>query len=497
MGFLAKAATRRLIEPIESPITIPQVPNASFLNTSELVTFSLYRALLARAMRPTKSSWSLRDERVTTGLAEARSGTSILRVMGIPSAIQVSVGVPAPDCSFSSDWELQGRFTGDSARFAVTQVRTVDDRLANGDLFEEIRSLCVAALSGPVPEIEVVPGAPSVDSLVSTARVDPPTEMKELQSDYLAPVPESFRSLEQIDLPDIDLDGLREAMRGTGFPMVADPRTGGPAFALDGGAVNSPGLLSARRHGRGACLVVVVPEEEERLGRLRTFRAVMVMLNSLAFRLKAAAPASFRAVVDYIEKHCGKPAAPAWTALMREGLRGSGFFDQNFDISRVVPLHRGMSFPVGVVVRGVDRPLAPVLRNSRAWLLVRSRIATSGLRRESRYNNATFTTRRAVSVQVGDEIMPSVRYVHTTDLPLVFDGTVVETAPNGWFWETVLRSRVLEDGRRESVLALTGASRLQDTMMYGAEYLKHLSVFASLVQATDPTAELRTVLLRL
>lgn len=489
MGFLAKVGNSRTIDPVDCRVAVPPSEAAPFLTRAELLTFAVYRTLLARAMRPMTSSWGVPNERVAPSVLAVRSGVSQLRVRGIPSAIQVALGATAPDGRFSADWELQGAFHDQGAHLAATQIRMLDGKLENAELFKEIRSLLVDTLAGPTPELQVVSGVPALDQWISPVPVARPEGGGELRFDYFAPVPDSFGSGNEIELPDIDLAALREILAATPFPLLE----GTQAVPLGADGADS---ISARGNGDGACLVVRVRTDHERMARLRLFRTSMVILNDLARRLKTVAPESFRAVVGFVERQCGKAGAPAWTVLMREGLRDPGFFASNYDTSRVVPLNHGALFPVALVVRGADRSLAETLRTSRAWLLVRGRMRTSGLRKDTRYANAAFTTRRAVGVQAGDKIMPSVRYAQTTDLPVVFDSTLPETSPNAWFWETVLRSRTLDD-RRHTVVTLTGATRLGDALMYGEEYLRHLGEFSRIVSATDPTAEIDTVLLRL
>jgi hypothetical protein len=158
----------------------------------------------------------------------------------------------------------------------------------------------------------------------------------------------------------------------------------------------------------------------------------------------------------------------------------------------LLPLAADLPIAMTCTARDVD--LTDVLLDAERWLAVRQRgSANDPLDPSSRGTPRRYFTRRPVVLtKERRPAVPLLRYGYATSNDLT---ELPKVDKPDWFWGVKLRSSVLDDGRRRSVLVLDGSSSSHGVLSYANELLVLFDAFAQLVRHRLPDAEIETLYL--
>jgi Double zinc ribbon len=487
-----KAVTGTRTKPF--PLTVGTWPaeyqgTLSALQPHEILTLATYRALLAVDLGGCTSFYSLPGQkRVSMADEVKRSSVCVVRAESLAKpGDRITCGAPSPLLHFTSDWLLQALVESAAPAIDIVASRTLDNALVNYALLKRVRQTWATALTEGPGRVTLEPGLPDLTRLV-TRQLAPKRFWSPFRHDYVLPIPDSFVDGARVPLPEQGIEALPGVFAAQQLPPEGD---GGDhvlaSLSLSGGRPGSPPpRVTLARDERGPAIVFELPDESTH-GRQRTFRAALNVLRNVARLAAETAPDASKALSDWVE---------AGSATLRDPERVQSFrtYWSEAVAAGIVQLRPGMPLPIGLVVRSRDASSdMGRLLTAQNWLMAFQRTWARGLTQASRDSKRIYLRKGPAVLRINGKPTPFLRFAHsgavTAPAFTFVDGS------EGWYWETSLRSRDLEDGRHETVLFASGLSRAGDMLCYGAELMRLMATFGWLIQGADPDAEIQTLTL--
>ena len=147
--------------------------------------------------------------------------------------------------------------------------------------------------------------------------------------------------------------------------------------------------------------------------------------------------------------------------------------------------------PIAIVIR-TPSPIATPLVALERSLLVRKRTWAKGVTKKGREQSRLVLSRRGCLVKNKDgELQSLLRYgAHSIAAPERLASLPLDDG--AWYWEVTVELSAHND-HNELRLLVTGASTAEGYLAYGTEMLALLSAGVDFVQASDPTADIRSL----
>lgn len=496
---IAKQKTNRLIEPIAAPIgpwidvTASAFP---FLERDEILTLRALNTLLEVDVGNAWTSTLNVKGTVSKSQVNATSIRSLLRCEGgLKSGERFALGTCTSVGSFVTDWAVSVRVDdSDSATLVVDSIRTRDNEVPNAKLLNEVRDAITANLLNP-PALELVPGLPELNELVTRRKLPSAASLRRdaspFANDFFVPLPSVFHDGARVELPRGAAEQCGAWLEAAHWPPTAAQVDAVWSADLSGGReVDSSALrFESTDDGDGIRFDLPNLETASAIGRQRTLRAAVWVLRFLVI---AAEKNQKPEIAHSLEAYLGD-----CLALWQDPLRNLKF-DKAWPaegVVDVVNLGSGRRMPIGLHIRCDESiSLFDELRTAQAWVTVRERTWTKGLRVESQRANRVYSCRRAMFLQQDDKMLPFLRYAQCSSNPI--DVVLRGDATVPWFWECKLRTWKA-DGKVEALLIIDGLTQGDGIVAYGAELLTLLRAFAWKVARADASAEFQTLTLEL
>jgi hypothetical protein len=494
----AKQSTKRLIEPMTVPIG-PWVDEACskfpFLQRDEILNLRSLKTLFAIQVQYAQTS---------TLNVQGKARKSQINAASLQSLLRCEGGRKDGDCftlgacsnhsnQFFADWTLLIHVDSPaSARLAVTNCRTLDNNVPNADLLKEVRAAVAAGLL-EAPNLALVEGIPDLNELITRGdlgRRSRGQHRSPFSNDFFLPMPASFHDGASIELPAGGAGKCATWLERMHWPAMDQSDV---VFVADlsGGRPVDSSTLSCISGGFHDVLQLSLPNlaSASPVGKQRTFRAAMRLLRRIALAADKDNESEIGSPITAFVDDC----LTLWSQTPRnQHFEAVWKSDQDTDL---VSLGKGRSMPVALHIDCADSvSLLDELMTAQAWLTVRERTWTKGLRVESQKANRQYTSRRPMFLEHEDKLLPYLRYVQTPDNrpDVVLRGKNAAS----WFWECKVRSK-RNDGRVEGVLLVDALSQTEGVLGYGAELLTVFRSLAWKIGNADPSAEFQTVTLDL
>lgn len=497
MGMLAKSATKRLVQPMTATVG-PWATDAAtaypFLTRHEVLGLAGMRALLGVDQGRSTSSY-LGEGKHTSTEYSVSSTHSLLRCEAdVGGGTRLSSGAPRPDCTFSSDWSVSYSYRLTEAGQVAVEVptwRTREDAVVNADLLVAARDAVLATLGSGV-HLYVRDGPPISDGIVEEATTPSRGFLDDDKSpfshDHLDRLSDDYR--QPLALPAAAAMSVAAAIdAGYHRPRPATELAVRTAD-LSGGRSFPAGVVLLRHTDAGSELVIDIPADLPPVERQRSYRAALMCLRDIAWRMKDSDAANSTAIGAHVDRIVQATQQPD---------RHTTGWEVNWSrtvAAPVVPVAAGRWYPIGLrVLTPTSTNFFTAAVNAQEWVGLRKRTFSSGMRQKTRDANRVYTARRpALLVNEKNERLGYLRYVSHVN---VQDGDST-TASNkvAWFWEAKARRIAAAEGVEPGgLLLVTGWSHADGIFGYGEELLALMQAFSDTICAADPKASVQTLYL--
>lgn len=473
MGFLAKRSNARKTEPLAMPVGswIDDLHGAMpFLPKDELPGWAGISTVLTT---PTSSNTSVMPDGRQNSIARwLREQPSIVRFASTPGAVTtVDLGGIRGLGEWKQDWSLRFAPSEGNHHYIadVPAYATSDDLLVNPDSLDRTRTTLAETLAQG-PTVHVHEARPDPSNLLATIRLD---YSGPLTNDFYMPSHPSVAEAREIPIASQTLVEAAQFFRFRTGPGT-DPDTVVLYLAPD--ADPAHGTLLVHRTGADSCTITAPAVDGDMATQVRWKRRLATALNWLSISKKLAAAAT--PLEEFRDAAVGKTETKeGWQAVWTDQILAPAW-----------PLPpSGGEFPVCVRLRsergfnGADcgrRAMDSVATYRRGFGGVTGRNTMWGSRRPS-----------YLTLDQGKSILPRVRFgCHTEDSDAVV-GAVVPSPAH--FWE--VHWGMVGDSWNDTVLTITGMTRMRDLLPYGQELLAFLDAYCDLALGYDPDIQFTTV----
>lgn len=482
MGMIAKRATARQLAPMVVPVGswIDDFASCGLPGPAQLLAAACYEAVLAIDVGKAKSSTT---EHTSTTVR------SLLQVRALPKGVVIGFGAASFRARFMPDWELAVRFSGPGRRqvsFDVGAARTLEDKLANGEVFDRVRD-ALALIMESGPHLNVVEGPPDVGRLIESSVLRRKSRVlgddeSPFANDHFLPIPEAFAG-GVIALPDGAARLVVEAARTLGFPGAAGDGSRLWRISLSGGRPSNAACLDIVADGAGERIEVVPGERDgSAVGRQRTFRAAMYALRLTALRVREDAPKAAEAIGNYVDACVQSSQAPD---------RRSQYLPAWNEETAIGVVGTGCALPLAVTSSATNVAMFDLIRCAQAWLPIRHR----NPHRETGDQVFRYSARRPVIKEGPDNtLIARLRYgaSFVTRPDLLASGELAEHETA--YWECSAGS-FQAGGKKMNHLLVDGLAQTDNQVAYGAELLALMQAFCWALESAQPEAGIRAVCL--